>query len=160
MLSVNRARSRQDTVGNRFVRKKLWSAIVSASYSIPGIVSAAPLGEVVVDGQATIARPDTQTTVVEQSSQNSIINWNSFSIDKQEFVRYIQPSANAISLNRVTGGQPSEILGNLSANGQVFLINTHGIYFGPGSQVDVAGLVATTLDISDQDFKNNRFVFV
>lgn len=159
MLSANRTRSHQDALSRRFVRKKLWTAIVSAGYSIPGVVSAAPLGEVIIDGQATITRPDAQTTVVEQSTQNSIINWNSFSIANQEFVRYIQPNANAISLNRVTGGQPSEILGNLSANGQVFLVNTHGVYFGPGSQVDVAGLVATTLDISDQDFKNHHYVF-
>jgi large exoprotein involved in heme utilization and adhesion len=62
-------------------------------------------------------------------------------------------------LNRVIGGNPSEILGHLQSNGRVFLVNPMGVLFGQGSTVDVGSLMATTLGISDQDFLSGRYVF-
>src|SRR5690606_13377966 len=60
---------------------------------------------------------------------------------------------------RVIGQMPSEILGNLSANGQVFLINPQGVMFGAGSRVDVGALVTSTQDIGNRDFVDRRYVF-
>ena len=59
-------------------------------------------------------------------------------------------------LNRVRGQDPSVILGTLSSNGRVFLINPNGILFGRDSRVDVQGLTASTLALSDADFLAGR----
>ena len=96
---------------------------------------------------------------LQQLSDRAIINWNSFNIDANEIVRILQPGAAAVLLNRVVGQDPSVILGQLQANGQVWLVNPNGVLFGPGAQVDVAGLLATTLKVSDADFLAGRGEF-
>ena len=93
------------------------------------------------------------------NSPNAIINWGSFSIGVNELTRFIQQSGNSAVLNRVIGQDPSAILGALQSNGRVFLINPNGIVFGAGSQINVAGLVASTLNLSNDDFLNNRMKF-
>jgi filamentous hemagglutinin family protein len=93
------------------------------------------------------------------NSNGAIIQWNSFSIAADETTRFIQSSAASSVLNRVIGGDPSAILGNLQSNGRVFLINPSGIVFGAGSRIDVAGLVASTLDLSNTDFLAGRMRF-
>lgn len=125
----------------------------------PAVVLAVPTGGDVVGGSASISSPSPQGTVINQSSAKAIINWQSFSIAGDEYVQFNQPSTSSISLNRVVGGDPSSILGRLSATGQVFLVNPNGIYFGPGAQLDVGGLVASTLDIGDDDFLNGNYIF-
>ena len=54
----------------------------------------------------------------------------------------------------------SKILGKLSANGQVFLSNPSGIIFGNGAKVNVGGLLATTLGITNKDFLSGNYKFV
>jgi len=116
-----------------------------------------PTGPVVVNGTATFATSGATLTVT--NSPNAIINWQTFSIGSGELTRFNQQSAMSAVLNRVTTQNPSAILGALQSNGRVFLINPSGILFGPGSQVDVAGLVASTLDLSDADFLAGRLRF-
>jgi len=88
--------------------------------------------------------------IVNQSSSSAIINWNTFNIGARESVRFNQPGSSSVVLNRVTGGLgPSEILGTLTANGRVFLINRDGILFGPSAVVNTAGFLATTHDIAN-----------
>ena len=70
-----------------------------------------------------------------------------------------QPSASSIALNRVLGNNASEIFGSLIANGQIFLVNPNGILFGRSAQVDVGGLAASTLGITDANFLNGRYSF-
>ena len=71
-----------------------------------------------------------------------------------------RPKSISAVLNRVGAGQSaSSILGSLQSNGRVFLINPNGIVFGAGSQVNVAGLVASTLNLSDADFLAGRMRF-
>lgn len=108
----------------------------------------------VVFGQASFATQGKTLTVT--NSPNAIINWNSFSIANGETTRFVQQSASSAVLNRITGQHPSQIFGSLQSNGQVLLINPNGIVFGRGAQVDVRGLVASSLDISNQDFLNGR----
>ena len=62
-------------------------------------------------------------------------------------------------MNRITGKNPSQILGALQSNGKVFLINPNGIVFGAGSRVDVNGLVASSLNLSDADFLAGNLKF-
>src|SRR5439155_5541699 len=81
-----------------------------------------------------------------------------FSIGSQASVTFNQPSASAIALNRVLGSSGSEIYGRLSSNGQVFLINPNGVLFARGAEVDVGGLVASTLGMSIDDFMSGRYV--
>ncbi len=132
---------------------------LAAGALAPGLALAAPSGGAVVGGQASIGSPGAGNTVINQTSQNAIINWQQFSVGGNEFVLFNQPSASAAVLNRVVGGLPSEILGNISANGRVFIVNPQGVMFGAGSRVDVGGLVTSTLNIRDQDFMSGRHVF-
>jgi filamentous hemagglutinin family protein len=107
-----------------------------------------PLGGEVVSGAATITQVG-NTTDIRQSSTDVAIDWLSFSIGAQASVDFVQPSASAIAVNRISGTNGSEILGHLDANGQVYLINPNGIIFSKGAEVNVGGLVASTLDVSD-----------
>jgi len=102
-------------------------------------VYANPQGPQVVNGQADFSNPNPQTLHV-TNSPNAIINWQGFSIQQHEVTRFIQQSANSAVLNRVTGPDPSNLLGQLLSNGRVFLINPHGMVFGPNCVIDTAGL--------------------
>src|SRR5215470_3291765 len=104
--------------------------------------SAAPLGGTVVGGSATISSPSPTTLIINQTSQNAIINWNTFNIGTGETVRFIQPNSSSISLDRVTGVGVSTINGTLTANGNVFLINPYGVLIGSGGVINTAGFVA------------------
>ncbi len=129
----------------------LMLAFASNAWALPteGVVSA---------GGANIASvPGTMT--VNQSTQNAVINWQSFNIGQTEAVRFVQPNSSAVALNRVIGADPSSILGSLSANGKVFLVNPNGILFGRGASVNVGGLVASTRNITDSDFMAGQYKF-
>nr|WP_304627467.1 filamentous hemagglutinin N-terminal domain-containing protein [Pseudomonas congelans] len=76
-----------------------------------------------------------------------------------ESVNFVQPNGSATALNRVLGADPSSILGNLNANGKVFLVNPNGIVFGQGASVNVGGLVGSTRNISDSDFMAGQYNF-
>ena len=123
-----------------------------------GAALADPTGGTVVTGSATISSTGTATTI-NQSTNRALINWDSFSIAAGGSVRFNQPNSGSITLNRVIGSAPSSIYGSLLANGQVWLINSNGILFGRGSQVNVGGLIATTSDIADRDFEDGNFNF-
>ena len=112
----------------------------------------------VVGGQAQIDSDGTDMTVI-QSTDKAAINWDSFDIGQQNSVTFKQPSASSVALNRVTGSDPSKIQGVLNANGQVFLINPNGITFTQDAQVNVGGIVASTLDIDTDDFLNGDYTF-
>ncbi|HKV54063.1 MAG TPA: filamentous hemagglutinin N-terminal domain-containing protein, partial [Candidatus Binataceae bacterium] len=109
-------------------------------------------------GQASVSRSGTNTLVT-QGTDRAAINWLGFDIAADESVRFAQPSASSIALNRVLGQNPTEIFGSLTANGQVFILNPNGVLFGKGAQVDVAGLVASTLSLSNEDFMAGRYRF-
>jgi len=112
----------------------------------------------VTHGQAKI-QTDGQNMTINQSSDKAAINWDSFNIGKQNAVNFNQPDAGSVALNRVTGSDPSKIQGVLNANGQVFLVNPNGITFTQNAQVNVGGLVASTLDITTEDFLNGDYTF-
>ncbi len=117
-----------------------------------------PAGGVVTAGAAAISTSGS-TLTVNQTTNKAAINWQSFGIGRGETVRFVQPSASSVALNRVVGGNASAIYGTLSANGKVFLVNPSGILFAPGSQVNVGGLVASTLNMSDSDFLKGNYSF-
>nr|MBW4576777.1 filamentous hemagglutinin N-terminal domain-containing protein [Aphanothece sp. CMT-3BRIN-NPC111] len=113
---------------------------------------ALPTGGQVASGTATIGQPDATHMNINQTTDRAVINWQEFNIGSQEGVTFIQPSATSATLNRVTGSTPSDIAGSINANGQIMLVNPNGILFQNTANVDVSGLVATTLNISDTNF--------
>jgi filamentous hemagglutinin family protein len=143
--------------GNRSFALK-WLA-VSLMLAFGPNVYALPVGGVVTAGGAIIGDSVAGKTTITQSSQNVAINWQSFSIGATEAVQFVQPNSSSVALNRVLGADPSSILGSMSANGKVFLVNPNGILFGKGAQVNVGGLVASTLNISDSDFMAGKYQF-
>ncbi|MBL4664733.1 MAG: filamentous hemagglutinin N-terminal domain-containing protein, partial [Nitrospinaceae bacterium] len=126
----------------------------------PTIVFALPQDGQVVGGSGTITEPTATSMQIDQNTSQMIINWQSFNIGSAEWVNFTQPSSSSVALNRVIGSDPSLLLGKLTANGQVFITNGSGVFFGPGSRIDTHGLVATTMGISDQDFLNETYNFV
>ena len=119
-----------------------------------------PVVDKIVNGDVHFDTPDSKTFEVHQHSQKAIVDYKSFNIQKDETTRFIQPNSSATILNRITGSaSPSQILGSLEANGNVFLLNPNGIVFGENAIVDVHGLLATTHSISDQDFWNENYTF-
>ncbi len=117
-----------------------------------------PKGPQVAHGRAAFSNPNPNTLNV-TNSPNAIINWQGFSIRQSELTRFIQQSGNSAVLNRVVGQNPSHIMGQLLSNGRVFLINPHGMVFGPNSVIDTAGFVASTLNITDKDFLEGNLHF-
>lgn len=116
-----------------------------------------PEGGSVVAGAATIQYG--QTTLITQTSNRAVVNWKEFSINTNETTRFNTPTNKSVTLNRVTGNNVSHILGNLYSNGQVFLVNPNGIVFGKTAHVDVAGLVASTANITNDDFMQGHYHF-
>jgi filamentous hemagglutinin family protein len=110
----------------------------------------------VISGQASTSLAGQALTVV--SSNGAVLNWQGFSIGSGGSVVFQQPNANSQVLNRVTGQDPSTILGSLQSNGRVWLLNPNGVLFGSGARIDVGGLVASTLDMTNSDFANGRYV--
>ncbi len=117
--------------------------------------NALPTGGTVTAGAATLATSGA-TLNVNQTSDRAAINWQSFSVGSNATVNFNQPNASAVTLNRVVGNEASVIAGALNANGQVFVLNSNGVLFAQGAQVNVGGLVASTLNMSDADFMAGR----
>ncbi|MFM5914122.1 MAG: filamentous hemagglutinin N-terminal domain-containing protein, partial [Chakrabartia godavariana] len=117
-----------------------------------------PTGASVSAGQVAIAQT-ASTLNINQTSDKAIINWQTFDIASGASVNYTLPSSKSFTLNRVIGDNPTKILGSLTSNGQIYLLNPRGILFGAGSRVNAAGLVASTMSMKDEDFLAGRYVF-
>ncbi|MBO9537056.1 YDG domain-containing protein [Herbaspirillum sp.] len=147
-----------------FQRRALAVAIATALNASNGYAAppgnALPQGGVVAAGNVQIGTPSGNQLNITQTSQQAVVNWNSFDIGSQAAVRITQPNANASMLNRVLSTDPTQIFGQLSANGRIYIVNPSGIVFGAGSRVDAGALVASTLNISDVDFMAGNYRFV
>lgn len=115
-----------------------------------------PTGGQIVAGQGALQQTGNALNVLQNSAQ-MIANWQSFNIGQQATVNFIQPDSSALILNRVIGADPSQIFGQMRANGQVMLINPNGILFGASAQINVGALMASTQSISNEDFLAGRF---
>src|SRR5688572_15964764 len=135
---------------------KLLVALISSAFATPSAFSN-PNGPQVKAG--TVGFSTSGSTLSVTNSPGAIIHWQAFSIGAGETTKFIQQNAASAVLNRVVGQDPSAILGTLQSNGKVFLVNPSGIVFGVGSRVDVQGLVASTLNISDADFLAGKLKF-
>lgn len=130
-----------------------------AQMTVLPVVFANPTDPSVVAGEATISGLGTSRVTIQQATQGAIINWQQFNIAPNEITQFIQPNVRAIALNRIFDQNPSQILGRLEANGTVMLLNRNGIIFGPNAQVNVGGLVASSLNMSNANFLAGHYLF-
>lgn len=117
-----------------------------------------PAGGEAVSGSAFVTETSNSLEIY-QFSEQLIVDWKTFDIGEKASVVFNQPDHFSIALNRIQSDEPSQILGQLTANGHIFLINPAGILFGPKSQVNVGGLIASTLNITDEHFKTYEWLF-
>ena len=143
---------------NRKLGRLAFSLLVGLWALAPGWVNALPIDGQVVGGTGSVASTGPDMTILQETSRLAI-DWQSFNIQANESVKFVQPSVNSVALNRVIGMDPSIIAGKLSGNGQVFLSNPSGVVFGNGAVVDVHGLLATTFSISPKDFMAGNYKF-
>ncbi|MFA4994238.1 MAG: YDG domain-containing protein [Bdellovibrionales bacterium] len=155
--SRKRGRTRTLAYGCLFFALCPWISAVPSFADTPAATQL-PTGGNVTSGSANIVTSGAVMDV-NQSTQKAIINWNTFDVGSQAQVNFNQPNASSQTLNRVMAGDASQIYGKINANGQVFLINPNGVVFGAGSQVNAAGMVASTMDISDENFQAGTYKF-
>jgi filamentous hemagglutinin family protein len=130
-----------------------------AQLCVVPVVLANPTGPTVVGGQAKVSGLGSSHVTITQASQRAIINWQQFNIAPHEVTQFIQPNVHAIALNRIFDQNPTQILGSLRANGTVVLLNRNGIMFGPNAQVNVGGLIASSLNISNANFMAGHYIY-
>ena len=144
------------------------SAVVLTLFSLGTIdimiedrLRANPSGGVVKHGSVQINPTDSSGLMqINQTSQKSVVEWNNFSINANQHVNFNMPHSNSSSLNRVVGNQLSNIAGKLSSNGQIILVNPNGIVFANGAVVDTAGLIASTLNLANQNYLDGNLKFL
>ena len=125
-------------------------SLVMAAGLCPGLSNAEPTGGVVTTGGAVISSTGNTGAKVTNIKQNTNVlglEWSSFNIGRNETVNFIQASDASVAFNRILDSQGSQILGKINAIGSVWLVNPNGLFFGKDAQVNVGGLVASTLDI-------------
>ncbi|MFL2912189.1 MAG: YDG domain-containing protein [Opitutales bacterium] len=122
-------------------------------------INALPSGGQVQSGAALIDITGANM-LIHQSTQRAAIDWKSFDVGRDASIHFNQPNSAASTLNRITGADPSQIMGRIRAPGQVFISNGNGVYFGRSASVDVGSLVATTMNIDLEDFMNGQLRFL
>ena len=142
----------------RFALRPLPLAAALLMLSEGALAQALPSAGKVIIGNVTTTQPNANTLNIHQGSDKAYVQYDSFSIGAGNKVVIQQPSNTSTFLGEVTGFDASRIMGSLQANGRVFLINPNGIVFGANSRVDVGSLVATTMSLSKDDFKNDRIL--
>jgi len=146
------------TSGNRWLAAALITFHVM-QWVCPPLMLANPTGPTVVGGDVAVSGLGTSQVTINQASQQAILHWQSFNIAPHEVTQFVQPNASAIALNRIFDQNPSHILGSLRANGTVMLVNPNGVFFGPNAQVNVGGLIASSLNITNANFLAGHYLF-
>ena len=134
------------------------NSVVFSCFVFDGNTQELPENPSVTHGNASFEKVGNSLTI-KQSSQKLITNWSSFNIGKANQVEFKQPSSVSTALNRVQSNDPTHIYGSLKSNGQIILINPSGVIFKDGSKVDVGSIIASTLNLKDGDFINDKYVF-
>src|SRR5690554_336328 len=143
------ARNKRKGGGRRLALALAVATATSGAY-------AGPSGGTVIDGNANIDVRGKLTEIL-QNSQNTTIVWDSFNIKADEIVNFLQPNETSIALNRVFSADGTTINGQLNANGRVFVLDANGVLFGQDASVNVGSLVASSLDVSHNDYGHFTF---
>ncbi|NDF11655.1 MAG: filamentous hemagglutinin N-terminal domain-containing protein, partial [Proteobacteria bacterium] len=147
--------------GIRKKNKQVFNSCTALAFGVlalssPAMSLAAPTGGNITGGAGSI-KQDGLNTNIKQDTQKLNIDWNTFSSNVNEAINFYQPNVDAIAVNKVVGGVPSQLKGALNANGQVYILNTAGVTFYGTSQVNVGSLVATTA--KDVRFEGDKAIF-
>lgn len=124
----------------------------------PGFASANPVGLSSPTSGVSFSGVGTSNVTITSSALRSLVNAQGFDIGANESTSVLQ-AANAAMFVRIGSLNPTNILGNLTAAGTLILMNPNGVFFGPGAQVNVNGLIASSLNLTDTDFMNGRYAF-
>ena len=152
--------SKLNRINSRTIWQKHFICILAAWITLsPAFSFALPTDPSIKAGSVTFNQVDPNTLHVIQSTNKAIIDWQTFNIQANEATHFQMPSSGSFNLSRVTGGVGSEIFGTLSSNGNLMLLNPNGILFGANSKIDVGGLIATTANISNENFMAGNFKF-
>ncbi len=145
----------------KWFQKLILTLLIPAFAMVTVPIKANPRGGVVVNGAVNFSNNGPNHLILNQKTNSAIINWQDFSIGTGQITQFNQPNARSSVLNRVVTGNPSQIMGQLKANGNVFVVNPNGIVVGAAGVIDTGGSVTlSTLDITNRDFLNggaNRF---
>ncbi|WKJ89049.1 filamentous hemagglutinin family protein [Methylomonas montana] len=93
------------------------------------------------------------TLRIDQQTDKAVMNWQSFNVGKENTVQFVQPNSSSIALNRIGQQDASRIMGQIIANGQVYLYNKNGFIFDKDSVVNANSFMASTLNITDDVFE-------
>lgn len=119
-----------------------------------------PTGGTVAAGDVVIGTPVGNQMTVTQTTDTAVVNWNSFDVGAGAGLHFDQPTTNSAVLNRVTGNTGTDIHGSLTADGVVHVVNPNGIFIGPDGSVQTGGgFVASTLNITDEDFISGNYTY-
>jgi filamentous hemagglutinin family protein len=113
----------------------------------------------VTQGRASIGQSATATgthTRIDTQKSRTTIRWDRFDIPGGDSVHIEQPNRRSTTRNLVSDASVTRIDGSLTSNGQVWIVNPAGIYFGGQALVEVAGLVAAAGSVSRQALLNDR----
>jgi filamentous hemagglutinin family protein len=127
--------------------KKILCCAMMALCCFSGAAIGNPTAGQVTSGSAIISQSGNTLTV--QNSSGAIINWQEFSIAPGSSVNFVQASASSSVLNRVVGVDPTQILGQLTSNGKVYIINPSGVLFGTSAMIDPGALATSTSTPAD-----------
>jgi filamentous hemagglutinin family protein len=157
MKGVEGSSMRRSQKSNKFRQNRTWSFLILGAVVVtsPQIAFSNPQDPNVAAGKASFNQVDPNTLQI-TTDDRAVINWKSFSIDQGERTQFIQPGKDSAVLNRVTGGDLSSLLGNLEANGKVYLINPNGVIFGKDSVINTASFIASALDTLDDAFMQGK----
>lgn len=143
--------------GVRAMRPTALAALLAMAWAAPGW-AALPQGYAVAHGEATINTVGRHMTIT-QTTHKAILDWQQFNVGKGHQVTFQQPSLGSVVLNRVVGPDHTTVRGNIQSTGNVFLVNPNGVVFSATAKVDVGGLLASSLSISNEDFLAGRYRF-
>jgi len=143
---------------NSFMAATLCS-VMTLSPGISAIAADMPTGGSVQNGNVQIAYINPDHMVIDQSTHNSVIHWDSFSVHSQGVVDFNMPSSSSSSLNRVLGSTPSNIAGRVNSNGNVILVNPNGVFLTKSGAVRSNSFTASSLDINTNDFLQGKHNF-
>ncbi|MFT7688766.1 MAG: filamentous hemagglutinin family protein, partial [Candidatus Azotimanducaceae bacterium] len=134
----------------------LASSLIAGQMLLSPASLAGPEGGVVVSGDGTITKVSDVETKIAQESQNLLMNFDSFDLSSNESVLITQPNAAALFVGQIIGGSPTAIFGSITANGRVALVNPRGIIFGKTATINAAGIFASALGLSSDDFTGDN----
>ncbi len=152
------------------ITQALQRAAAASSPGLPAGVTGLIVGDGVVSSTGTTnaalwsgaAVPTAQSlgssnVTITQTSALAQLTWKTFNVAPNQHLTFSQQSSSWIVINSVQdpNAKPSEILGDISATGKVYILNANGILFGAGSTLNVGSLIAATADIASTQFSQN-----